>query len=249
MSPLPSLAPVVTARIAFAFAFASACWVPTGPARAGELPARNLLIEWRVEGQLSQQRSQAGLQRGRVVIDSRHGVIGQVGLSHGTVQTDADSGSVQQVRVLNGGRARLYMGRTLSVTRWQWAWSPPSPSFQAQPTPGHQAHGSVTVWPQTEWVDLGQGLTVTPRWPGGRAPVRVELEAQSSEGLPGGSRLDPDGQTRRTELMSTLSVPLGEWTVVARNASRTQQAQSGTLSTRDLDESESQQLSIRVTAP
>lgn len=245
------MSPRLLAASLFAWVFTSALAFALAPglARAGEPPARNLLIEWRVEGRLSQQQGQSGIQRGRIVIDSRHGVVGRVGLGHGTVQTESDSASVQQVMVLNGGRARLYMGRSLSVTRWQWAWAAPSPSFQAQPMPGNQAYGGVTVWPQTEWVDLGQGLMVTPRWPGGRAPVRVELEAQSSEGLQGGSRLDPDGQTRRTELMSTLSVPLGEWTVVARNGGRTQQSQSGTLSTRDLDESESQQLSIRVTAP
>lgn len=245
MSTRPFLAQV----LAWLIAFVCAPWLAWAPARAGELPARNLLIEWRVDGQLSQQRSQAGVQRGRIVIDSRHGVVGQLGLSAGTVQTDSDSVSVQQVTVLNGGRARLHMGRSQAVTRWQWAWSSPSPSFQGQPAVGTQPVPGVTVWPQTHWVDLGQGLSVTPRWPGGRAPVRLELEAQSTEGLSGGSALDPDGQTRRTELMSTLSVPLGEWTVVARNATRAQQAQSGTLSTRDLDESQSQQLSIRVTAP
>ena len=70
-------------------------------------------------------------------------------------------------------------------------------------------------------------------------------------GRPGayGGQLDPDGQTRRTELASTVSVPLGEWVVVARNGGRVQRSQSGTLSTRDVDDSQSEQLEIRVTAP
>jgi type II secretory pathway component GspD/PulD (secretin) len=106
--------------------------------------------------------------------------------------------------------------------------------------------------PQTVWIDVGQGIDVTPRWSGGRDVV-VDIEARLRQPVqPGsayGAQLDPDGQTRRTELASTLSVPLGEWVVVARNGGRSQRAQSGTLSTRDVDEGQSEQLEIRVTAP
>ena len=65
----------------------------------------------------------------------------------------------------------------------------------------------------------------------------------------GHARVDPDGQARRLEVGSTLSVPLGEWTVVARSGGRTERAQSGVLSTSDLDALESEQLEIRITAP
>lgn len=236
----------------------------SGSAQAGSrdgLPQRNLLVEWRVSGQgLSEQRA-AGIEVGRVIIDSRRGVIGQAGVTASTVRTDTQGSSVQQVMVLNGGRARLYMGRTQSVTAWQFVYSPGA----AQGQGGFGAYGNsggnngvpgVTAWPQTVWVDVGQGLHVTPRWSGGRDVV-VEIEAQSRQPAqpgaayttPYGGQIDPDGQTRRTELASTVSVPLGEWVVVARNGGRMQRAQSGTLSTRDVDESQSEQLEIRVTAP
>lgn len=204
---------------------------------ARELPARNLVVEWRVSGSQDLRSRQSGVQQGRVIIDSRRGVVGGGTITYSSRQSESDTQDVQQVMVLNGGRARLFVGRSQQVTTWQWAWGP---GFQG-------------VVPQTTWVDLGQGLNVTPRWPGGRAPVVVELEAQSrqpdadSDGRFGG--IDPDGQTRRTELASTLSVPLGEWTVVARNGAQTQASRSGTLSTRELDESRSQQLEIRITAP
>lgn len=184
---------------------------------ARELPARNLVVEWRVSGSQDLRSRQSGVQQGRVIIDSRRGVVGGGTITYGSRQSESDTQDVQQVMVLNGGRARLFVGRSQQVTTWQWAWGP---GFQG-------------VVPQTTWVDLGQGLNVTPRWPGGRAPVVVELEAQS----------------RHTELASTLSVPLGEWTVVARNGAQTQASRSGTLSTRELDESRSQQLEIRITAP
>lgn len=237
-----------------------------GGAHAGPrdgLPQRNLLVEWRVGGEGTSSQRQAGIEVGRVIIDSRRGVIGQAGITAGTVRTESQGSSVQQVMVLNGGRARLFMGRTQSLTAWQFVFTPGA----AQPgqggwggygpvgttgTPGTPANRGVTALPQTVWVDIGEGLHVTPRWSGG-ADVVVDIEAQSRQPMqPGsayGGQLDPDGQTRRTELASTVSVPLGQWVVVARNGGRMQRAQSGTLSTRDVDESQSQQLEIRITAP
>lgn len=254
------------------------------PATAGprDLPARNLLVEWRIGGQGSGQLRQGGIQTGRVIIDSRRGVIGQAGVTYGTTQTESSGNSVQQVTVLNGGRARLFFGSSQPVTTWQWAWAPGQggggggwTSYgplegQGQGNDemaerhggrdrgqrgddGRQGRSPINIVPQTTWIDLGQGLIVTPRWPGGRAPVTVELEARSNEPAQAGSvysgQLDPDGQIRRSEVSSTVSVTLGEWTVVARNGGQSSNTQSGTLSTRSLDESRSEQLEIRVTAP
>lgn len=254
------------------------------PALAGprDLPARNLLVEWRIGGQGSSQLRQGGIQTGRVIIDSRRGVIGQAGVTYGTTQTESSGNSVQQVTVLNGGRARLFFGSSQPVTTWQWAWAGgqgggggwtsygPLEGSGQEGDEMAERHGGrnrdqgrdqgrdrgrspINIVPQTTWIDLGQGLIVTPRWPGGRAPVTIELEARSSEpAQPGGAysgQLDPDGQVRRSEVSSTVSVPLGEWTVVARNGGQSGSTQSGTLSTRSLDESRSEQLEIRVTAP
>lgn len=255
----------------------------TAQAAPRDLPARNLLIEWRIGGQGSSQLRQGGIQTGRVIIDSRRGVIGRAGVTYGTTETESSNNAVQQVTVLNGGRARLFFGSSQPVTTWQWAWSGgqgggnggwtsygPIEGQGAQDVDEMaQRHGvrqgsqngndgrghnsPIHIVPQTVWIDLGQGLVVTPRWPGGRAPVTVELEARSSEpAQPGAAysgQMAPDGQVRRTELSSTVSVPLGEWTVVARNGGQVSSSQSGTLSTRSLDESRSEQLEIRVTAP
>ena len=81
--------------------------------------------------------------------------------------------------------------------------------------------------------------------PAGEAPVTVELEASASQQ----SAYEPDGQIRHSEVASTVSVPLGEWTVVARSGRTAQQTRSGTLSTEAVDDSQSEQLAIRVTAP
>lgn len=196
------------------------------------VPLRNLVVEWRIEGQGQMRDSGAGVRQGRVIIDSQRGVVVQGDVRAGTWQTESQTRSVQQVQVLNGGRARLYVGRSQPYTVWQWAYAP------AQ-------RGAVQAWGQTAWLDLGQGLTVRPRWPGGQAPVTVELEAQAS----GQSAYEPDGQVRYSEVASTVAVPLGEWTVVARSGRSAQQTRSGTLSTDAIDDSQSEQLAIRITAP
>lgn len=203
------------------------------------VPLRNLVVEWRMEGQGQVRDSGAGVRQGRVIIDSQRGVVVQGDVRAGTWQTESQTQSVQQVQVLNGGRARLYVGRSQPYTVWQWTSAPVQ--RPGRDLPG----GTVQAWGQTAWLDLGQGLTVRPRWPGGRAPVTVELEARAS----GQPAYEPDGQVRYSEVASTVAVPLGEWTVVARSGRSTQQTRSGTLSTDAIDDSQSEQLAIRITAP
>ena len=208
------------------------------------LPLRNLVVEWRIEGQGQIRDSGAGVRQGRVIIDSQRGVVAQGDVRLGTWQTESQTQSVQQVQVLNGGRARLFVGRSQPYTVWQWAYAPAQAPRHRPHHPGDRLP-PVQVWGQTEWLDLGQGLNVRPRWPGGQAPVTVELEASASQQ----SAYEPDGQIRHSEVASTVSVPLGEWTVVARSGRRSQATRSGTLSTDTVDDSQSEQLEIRISAP
>lgn len=208
------------------------------------LPLRNLVVEWRIEGQGQTRDSGAGVRQGRVIIDSQRGVLAQGDVRLGTWQTESQTRSVQQVQVLNGGRARLFVGRSQPYTVWLWAYAPAqAPRHRPHHPGGHMP--PVQVWGQTEWLDLGQGLNVRPRWPGGQAPVTVELEASASQQ----SAYEPDGQIRHSEVASTVSVPLGEWTVVARSGRRAQATRSGTLSTDTIDDTQSEQLAIRISAP
>jgi hypothetical protein len=257
-------------------AFAGACIggaVWAGPQDG--LPVRNLLVEWRVNGMSQSQRQDQGVRSGQILVDSRGNIIGRTGIGLSSSQTEGSRNALQQVQVINGGRARLFVGQTQPHLVWQWAWtdSPLAgagggmlgvigptgsgvPSASADTSAGSaQARASAQprLAAQTVWIDVGQGLYVRPRWPGGREPVMVDLEAQARQPVSGGgsygNRIEPDGQTRRLEVGSTLSVPMGQWTVVARSGSQTVRQQSGTLSTRELDAMESEQLEIRITAP
>lgn len=238
----------------------------TGAAAEASLPARNLLIEWRVTGMTQSQKTQQGIRSGQLIIDSRGQIIGRTGIGASRTETESRAQATQQVQVINGGRARLFVGQTQPHLVWQWAWvdggrgglvggggSGSGTLGVIGPAASVETAAQPRLAAQTVWLDIGQGLHVRPRWPGGHAPVLLELEAQSRTPVRAGGvaadRIEPDGQTRRVEVGSTLSVPLGEWSVVARSGSQATRQQSGTLSTRELDSLESEQLEVRVTAP
>jgi hypothetical protein len=247
-----------------------------GAAPEHTLPRLNLLVEWRMGGTSDVKRRQMGVQSGQILVDSRGQVIGRTGIGATRVETTVEGASVQQLQVLNGGQARLYVGRSQPSTVWQWAWVPAAQGGHVDlgeangataaggaglGVNGGRAAGSGggtgSAWgmapqavAQTVWIDFGDGLVVKPRWQGGREPVLVELGAQMRQptGNTGGG-FEQDGQVRRVDVGSTLSVPLGEWTVVARSGSQSQKEQAGVLSTRELDQTESQLLEIRITTP
>jgi hypothetical protein len=207
-------------------------------------PQVNLTVSWRLDdaGRGSSTRQ---VVQGQVIIDSRGNVVGRTGLGATTVDTERSQQTEQMLQVLNGQQARLFVGKQVGRQSWQIVWSPPSG--------GGSVGGSYGVQSQTSHVDLGDGLVVRPRWAGGRQPVLLDIEARSSRALhPGsnvGSGFEPDGQVGRTEVSTTLALPLGQWTVIARSGdARTSEGSGGgsSLSTRSLDEQGGMSLSVRV---
>jgi hypothetical protein len=204
---------------------------------------------------------------GQVIVDSRGVVVGRTGLGATTVQTETDARSAQMeqvLQVLNGQQARLFVGQQVGRQSWQLLWSPQGGGGTgngagaggtvsgpaAAGAPAGTNMGSYGLQSQTTWVDLGDGLAVRPRWAGGRQPVLLDVEARSSRALNGaqaGGGFEADGQVGRTEVASTLALPLNQWTVLARSGGSIQREGNGTLSTRSLDEQGSQTLWVRVT--
>jgi hypothetical protein len=227
-------------------------------ARAGApLPQRNLLVEWRVNGAGQADEQALGVQGGRVV-HRRSSTVSTVVFGAGGVQTETQGSTVQQVLVLNGGQARLFLGQSQPQTVWQWGMSVQpmantATSAASASSASSASQSGAQVWAQTVMVDLGQGMLVKPRWPGGHAPVRVDLEARSRVGGGVGpgryGSIESDGPVRQSELTTTVLVPMGQWTVLARSGEREQQSQSGTLSTRSLDAQRSEQVEIRISVP
>lgn len=204
---------------------------------AQALPQRNLLVEWRMNSSSAQQNQGGGLRSGEVTVDSRSGVTGRGNVVITSTTRTTMSSGLQQLQVLNGGQARLYLGSSRPVSQWQFGLGGSGLTAPGQNPNWH-------AWQSTTMVDTGRGLTVRPRWQGGRQ-VTVELEARVAQQ----AAYAPDGQTESSEVMTTVQIPLGEWTAVARRGGQVQQRQRGVLSTEDVSRDDSEVLEMRISAP
>jgi len=198
-----------------------------GAARAAPpLPQRNLAVEMRVV-----EASQGTQQGGQVTLGSRGRgeVAGAVTLRAGAQQQGFDA--QQRVLVLNGARATLRLAQGVLVDDTEVAWTPWGPAAAVR----------------SQWVELVNGIDVAPRWPGGDAPVTVELSAQRA--LPG-APLPSSRQTTvpaQWTLLSTVQLPLGEWLDVARIGER--QAAAATTGFGAATASRQRSLQLRVSLP
>lgn len=116
----------------------------------------------------------------------------------------------QQVRVRNGEKASLQLNQSMPM-QWVHKIESQSATLSAGSTSASNQSGGVAQG--VTWIESGQSLTVTPHWPGGKRPVRVEIEAQSSAV---DERTSPDlPATQRQRYTSTVSVPLNQWVTIA----------------------------------
>lgn len=171
-----------------------------GLARAAP-PQRNLSVEMRVGEQ--QSDAQHGAQHGAqaaVVIGSRGGaaeVRGAVVVGAGSSRQTLDT--TQRVLVLNGGRAMLRVAQGLPVDDSEVWWTP------------WGAAGAV----RSQWVELVNGFEVRPLWPGGEAPVTLEVSAQRSATAGAGAGVGREALPAQWTMLTTVQAPLGEWVTVA----------------------------------
>lgn len=204
---------------------------------SGRLPQCNLLVEVRQidEGQLGAQGG--GLERGAVVVGSDGRVSGGADVGWQVSTREHRDAIAQQLRVLNGGRASMRLSRSVPLQWWQAVVTPQG--VQAVPT--------------TVFSDAGQGFAVRPSWPGGRAPVTVEVQTEMARAhdpdLTVGD--DPDNGIARERFttLTTLQFPLGEWVTVASSGQDGAHSERGVLSTRDVGRRSQIVVQMRITAP
>lgn len=207
--------------------------------QADKLPQRNLLVQWRVVASGQWQRSSQGVRDGAVVIDSRHGVSGKATVTWSSQLLNDEHHHDGQVLVLNGAKARLQLSLQKPELQWQW-WCPP-------PDCTHPSQGTVVA--ATTWVERGSGLWVSPRWPGGQAPVALSFRADvpGQWGGVGNSRYEPDGQdAAQTQVESTLAVPLDTWVVVAQSDGQDDRQARSSAGLYSTDSSSQNQLLLQV---
>ena len=200
---------------------------PLAPALAAPpLPQRNLAVELRVvEGE------QATGQAGQVTLGSRGRgeVAGAVTLSAGTRQQGFDA--QQRVLVLNGARATLRLAQGVLVDDTEVAWTPWGPAAAVR----------------SQWVELVNGIDVVSRWPGGDAPVTVELSAQRALTNAPSPATAASGAPAQWTLLSTVQVPLDEWLDVAQIGERQSTVASGGFGAATASRQRS--LQLRVSLP
>lgn len=187
-------------------------------------PQRNLSVEMRVTEDLSDTQRQA---QGTVRLDSRGHVGGTAVVRSGSTAQASDA--VQRVLVLNGGRATLRLAQGLPLNDVEVVWTPWGPGAALR----------------TQWVELVNGMEVRPLWPGGDAPVTLEIAAQAAgrAAVPNfGQPLPP-----QSTLFTTVQVPLGEWVEVGRLQGRQSTVSSGGFGAATTSRERS--LQLRVSLP
>jgi hypothetical protein len=167
---------------------------------APPLPQRNLSVEMRVSDDSSDSRRDAAA--GATVTIGSSGRVDAAGAA--SVRSGSQRqglGSVQRVLVLNGGRASLRLAQGLTLDDTEVFWTPWGPGAALR----------------SQWIELVNGMEVAPRWPGGDAPVNLEIAAQSA-----GRATQNSGQALPPQLstFTTVQVRLGEWVEVAQLQSR-----------------------------
>jgi hypothetical protein len=181
-------------------------------------PAVTLVVELRwVERQLP-PAAQAGVRDGAGVVGTA-GAVAPRGPGSVTATDAPPPPAVQRLQVLNGERAAL---RLVTAGPLQW-------DSVVELSPGGRVRG-IHLDPQPRVPRRSEGLSVTPTWPGGPAPVRVVFEAD-----------DADGAWR-----STLALPLQRWQTVARSGGPLTPAPRGTLASRDAAGQPERELQLRV---
>jgi hypothetical protein len=167
---------------------------------APPLPQRNLSVEMRVSDDSADSRRDAAAGATVTIGSSgRVDAAGAASLRSGSQRQGL--GSVQRVLVLNGGRASLRLAQGVTVDDTEVFWTPWGPGAAVR----------------SQWIELVNGMEVSPRWPGGDAPVTLEVAAQSA-----GRATQNSGQALPPQLstFTTVQVPLGEWVEVAQVQSR-----------------------------
>lgn len=180
-----------------------------------DLPKRDLLVELRQ------------IQEGQESLESQDAPTGIDAGSAGYTAGTAPAGAVlvpQQVRVRNGEKASL---RLLLSTPMQWTQSVGSQAASVNATTSATTSAATsttlsssntanTVNQSLTWMEAGQSITLTPRWPGGKLPALVELEMQSAV-MDERTSSDLPAITRQ-QVSTTVSAPLRQWVTIASSA-------------------------------
>ncbi|MDG0831924.1 hypothetical protein [Roseateles saccharophilus] len=207
---------------------AAALLAPLAPFRPAVAapPAVQLLVELRwVDSQLP-PAAQAGVRDGAVVIGTA-GSVSPRGPGVVTSTAAAAPQPAQRLLVLNGHRAGLRL-TTREPLQWVDAVVEIDPAASAAGPAS--APRRIYASPRQGERRRTQSFVVTPTWPGGRAPVRIEFDIDDGD----------------SAFQSTLDLPMERWQTVARSGGGMAPAPRGTLSSADAAGHPERELQLRV---
>lgn len=202
-------------------------------------PQRNLLVELRwVESTVSAE-AVAGVRDGAIVVGTAGSVSPRGSVTLSTENREDRQAAMQRLVVLNGYSASVNLGEKVPVQWLDYAVDLPAAAPASGSSGGRGAR--IVAAPRTTLVDQSRGFTVSPHWPGGSQPVRVEFHAQDlTPGAQGGSA------SAQAQVLSTVQMPMGEWTVVARSGKQLHASETGVLRSRDAQGVTTRELQLRV---
>ncbi len=183
-------------------------------------PAVTLLVELRwVDSQLPAS-AEGGVRDGAVVVGTA-GTVSPRGPGVVTSTAPPTPAPVQRLMVMNGQRASLRLTTTEPL---QWV----DTVVELSP---HGTVRGVYAHPTPRERTVAYSFMVTPSWPGGTAPVRVDF------------LVDNDGQV----FQSSQQLAVARWQTVARvGGGTTPPAPRGTVSSRDAAGQPERALQLRV---
>ena len=157
----------------------------------------------------------AELPKRDFVIELRHTEEGRDasdGYRAGTGPSHSANGISQSLGVRNGEKATL---RTQLAVPMLWVQSAQTQNTtvtaQAAATASSGVVGGVSQ--ALHWFDVGQSITVTPKWQGGKKDVVLEIEVQQSD-IKTVHNADLPQQERR-HFSTTITVPINVWVTIA----------------------------------
>ncbi|TAH11365.1 MAG: hypothetical protein EAZ11_09480 [Curvibacter sp.] len=137
----------------------------------------------------------------------------------------------QKIQVRNGEKGSLRMNLSVPI---QWVEAAQAGS----------SHSGAGVKQALQWFDVGQTISVTPRWAGGNRDAAVEVEVQQAD-MATRSNADMPSQSR-SQFSSTVTAPLAQWVTIA--ATGPAPARQGSYSSTGSGEAR-RLLQIRVMVP
>jgi hypothetical protein len=218
------------------------------------LPQRNLVIDWRQIDD-SETTSQPASRWSTTVSTSGAPSSVSGGVTVSTQQRSSSQTFSQQMRVLNGGRVTVRLNQSVPVM-WVEAAQTATNTVGGYGATNTPRTSGVAVVQGLTWLDAGRQISLQPRWPGGELPAVVDIQVDNAtleNERPTVAAMNSGGAAlpvqTRSQTVTTVLAPLGQWVTIARTGGETTSEQRGVVSTTSATSQQRQLMQIRVLVP